>query len=297
MHRPLVRRVRPHMLDVRTLLERQIHDLVGHGTGDIDLMHGDCGLFGPQSASWKVHADFTTMMIGGIAALLMQMLHPGALAGVWDHSNFRHDMLGRLRRTAQFVAATTYGSTEEAERLITRVQTIHDRVSGVLPDGTPYSANDPDLLTWVHAAEVACFLEAYIRYRDPDFPIAEQDRYLAETAIVARRLGAEGVPATRAALDHYLRDIRPQLRSDARTREVSGALLKQSAPNAALVPVGTLMMQAGINLLPGWAARMHGLRTVPAPAIRAGVHGVGTLIRWALRDTSAKQAQRRVALG
>ncbi|WP_442678725.1 oxygenase MpaB family protein [Sphingomonas sp. ASY06-1R] len=283
------------MLDIRALLERQIHDMVGHGSGAIDLERGDIGLFGPQSASWKVHADFTTMMIGGIAALLLQMLHPGALAGVWDHSNFRHDMLGRLRRTAQFLAGTTYGSTEQAEQLIGHVCAIHDRVAGVLPDGTPYSANDPDLLTWVHAAEVACFLEAYLRYRDPDFPIAEQDRYLAETAIVAQRLGATGVPTTRAALDAYMIEVRPQLRVDARTREVARALLKQSAPNAALVPVGTLMMQGGIDLLPDWAARMHGLRTVPGPAIHAGVRGIGTLIRWALRDTSATQAQRRVA--
>ena len=269
--------------------------LVGHGSGDIDLQRGDSGLFGPQSAAWKVHADFTTMMIGGIAALLMQMLHPGALAGVWDHSNFRKDMLGRLRRTAQFIAGTTYGSTEQAERLIGRVQAIHDRVAGVLPDGTPYSANDADLLTWVHTAEVASFLAAYLRYRDPAFPVAEQDRYLAETAVIARRLGATSVPTTRAELDAYFQRMRPQLRSDARTREVSRALLTQPAPNPAMAPFGLLMMQGGIDLLPDWAAEMHGLRTTAAPAIRAGVRGVGSVIRWALRDSSARQARRRVA--
>ena len=93
------------MLDIRALLERQVHHLVGYGSGEIDLQRGDGGLFGPGSAAWKVHGDFTTMMIGGIAALLMQMLHPGALAGVWDHSNFRKDMLGRLRRTAGAIGA------------------------------------------------------------------------------------------------------------------------------------------------------------------------------------------------
>jgi uncharacterized protein (DUF2236 family) len=282
------------MLDIRRILERQVHMLVGFGAREVDLEKGDAGLFGPRSAAWTVHADFTTMMVGGVAALLMQMLHPGALAGVWDHSNFRHDMLGRLRRTAQFISGTTYGSTEQAERLIDRVRAIHDRVTGVLPDGRPYSANDPQLLTWVHAAEVSSFLAAYLRYRDPAFPLAEQDRYLAETAIIARRLGATGVPTTRVELDAYLLAVRSQLRSDARTFEVAQALLSQPAPSPALAPFGKLMLEAGIDLLPIWAVEMHGLRTAPRAAIRAGVQGVGTVMRWALRDSSAKRARRRV---
>src|SRR5690606_19920449 len=105
-------------------------------------------LFGPQSACWKVHGDFTSMLIGGVGALLLQMLHPLALAGVVDHSNFRQDMLGRLRRTGQFVAGTTYGNTADAERLIARVRQIHAAVSGLAPDGRPYAASDPHLLTW-----------------------------------------------------------------------------------------------------------------------------------------------------
>src|SRR3546814_10934185 len=95
------------------------------------------------------------------------MLHPGVLSGVCDHSNFRSDMLGRLRRTAQFISGTTYGSREQALALISRVKAIHDHVHGQLPDGTPYSAHDPDLLTWVHVTEVTSFLHSYVRYRDP----------------------------------------------------------------------------------------------------------------------------------
>src|SRR5438874_2425453 len=140
---------------LRQIIHGQVLALVGSGSGelDLDLPRGDPGLFGPESMVWRVHADFTSMMIGGVASLLMQMLHPSALAGVWDHSNFRQDMRGRLRRTAQFIAGTSYGARGEAERLIARVRAIHDRVTGVLPDGTPYSANDPALLTWVHVAE------------------------------------------------------------------------------------------------------------------------------------------------
>src|SRR5690349_8070536 len=103
------------------------------------LAHGDAGLFGPDSASWKVHGDLTSMMVGGVAALLLQMLHPVALAGVYDHSNFRDDRLGRLRRTARFIARTTYGSTEVAQNAIAQVQSIHARVRGFTADGIPYS--------------------------------------------------------------------------------------------------------------------------------------------------------------
>jgi uncharacterized protein (DUF2236 family) len=282
------------MIDPRNLLQAQVHQLVGFGTGDIDLDRGDVGLFGPGSAAWTVHGDFTAMMVGGVAALLLQMLHPGALAGVWDHSNFRHDMLGRLRRTAQFVAGTTYGSTDQAERLIARVRAIHGRVRGTLPDGTPYSADDPELLTWVHVAEVSSFLAAHLRYRDPRFAPAAQDRYLAETALIAERLGATGVPHDRAELARYLAARRQDLRVDDRTRQVARALLDQPPPSAALAPFTRLMLDAGVDLLPGWARDLHGLRAPPRRLVQAGVYGVGGLMRWALRDGSAQRAQRRV---
>lgn len=282
------------MIGFRRALERQVHRMIGFGSGEVDLDQGDAGLFGPDSAAWKIHADFTTMMVGGVAALLMQMLHPGALAGVWDHSDFRSDMLGRLCRTAQFISGTTYGSTEQAERLIARVQAIHDRVQGRLPDGTLYSANDPALLTWVHVAEVSSFLAAYRRYRDPAFSPAEQDRYYAETAQIAERLGARDVPASAAAVAAYFEAIRPQLRYDERTRAVAAALLSQSPAHPALAPFGRVLLQGGVGLLPAWAAEMHGIDTLPPIAIRTSVRGVGRVMRWALRDSSAKRARRRV---
>lgn len=269
--------------------------MVGFGSGEVDLDQGDAGLFGPESAAWKVHADFTTMMVGGVAALLMQMLHPAALAGVWDHSDFRADMLGRLRRTAQFVSGTTYGSTGQAERLIARVRAIHDHVRGALPDGSPYSANDPALLTWVHVAEVSSFLAAYLRYRDPHFPVAGQGRYFAETARIAERLGARGVPTSAASVAAYLDAVRAQLRADERTRTVAQALMSQSPGHPALAPFGQVMLKGGAELLPDWASQMHGIDRPPSIAIRAGVQGVGRVMRWVLRDSSAKRAQRRVA--
>lgn len=269
---------------LRNVIREHVHGLVGIRTSGTRHIRKDDGLFGRSSVCWKVHGDFTTMMIGGVAALLLQMLHPAAVAGVWDHSNFRHDMQGRLRRTAQFISGTTYGDTDQALRLIDRVRTIHDRVRGVLPDGTPYSANDPALLTWIHVAEVSSFLKAYVRYRDPLLPHSEQDRYFAEVSEIAVLLGAEAVPRTRQEVSEYLRTSRADLRFDRRTRQVADALLKQPASSLALAPFQRLVLDAGVDLLPDWAAEMHGLRIAPLrrPAIRASAIGVGSVLRWAL---------------
>ena len=145
------------MASIRTMIEAQVLGLTGMALKEIDFEHpkGEPGLFGPQSAIWQVHGDFTSMLCGGVSALLLQMLHPLALAGVWDHSNFREDIFGRLRRTSQFISATTFGTTVDAERLIAKVQGIHLRVSGQDKDGTPYQASDPALLTWVTSPNAA----------------------------------------------------------------------------------------------------------------------------------------------
>jgi uncharacterized protein (DUF2236 family) len=208
-------------------------------------------------------------------------------------------MQGRLRRTARFIAGTTYGSTDEATALIAHVQKIHDTVHGTLPDGTPYSANDPDLLTWIHVAEVSQFLAAYLRYRDPDLSGADQDRYYAETAIVAQKLGATDVPKTRAAVEAYLRRVRPQLLYDHRTREVARALLEQPA-SPAIAPFMRLNFQAAEDLLPRWAAEMHGFKVAPVsrPAVRAAARSLGVVLRWALNNSVEIRARKRaVELG
>lgn len=269
-----------------------MHTLVGVAPGGprAARRRRDDGLFGPDSVSWKVHGDFTSMMIGGVGSLLLQMLHPGALAGVWDHSNFRADMAGRLRRTAQFVSATTYGSTDEAMRAIGRVRVIHDRVHGTTPDGAAYRANDPELLAWVHVAEVRCFLAAHLRYRNPQLSRLDQNRYFAETAVVARHLGATSVPTTGADVEEYLTAMRPKLRWDRRTRRVASALLGQAAPSPALSPFRSVMLDAGVDLLPPWAADMHGFTASQRRrrATRAGAMGVGAILRWSMRADAAR---------
>ena len=154
---------------------------------------GDAGLFGPDSVAWTVHADIS-MLVGGISALMLQALHPLAAAGVVEHSRYRTEPMRRLSRTASFVAATTFGSTQVAEGVIAEVRAVHRRVEGIAPDGRFYSAQDPELLRWVHVAEVSSFLRAHRRYHP--FPLRgpDLDRYFAETAIVAEKLGATDVP-------------------------------------------------------------------------------------------------------
>jgi uncharacterized protein (DUF2236 family) len=242
-------------------------------------------MFGPHSMVWRVHGDVTTMMVGGVAALLLQMLHPAVLAGVWDHSSFRGDMLGRLRRTARFIAVTTYGSAEDAEAMIAKVRDVHTRVKGTLPDGTPYAADDPHLLAWVHVTEAVSFLDAWIRYAEPDMSRADQDRYFAEFARIAEALGTECVPRSRAEADALIAAMLPELVVDARTREVARMVLDQPAPNLAVKPFQALTFQAAIDLLPDWARRMHGLRSpgFAMPAVRIGTRSIAGTLRWAFR--------------
>ena len=243
------------------------------------------GLFGPSAVAWRVHGDVTSMMVGGIAGLLLQMLHPAVLAGVWDHSNFRADMHGRLRRTARFIALTTYGSRIEAEAVIDRVRRIHGQVRGTLPDGTPYAANDPALLAWVHVTEATSFLNGWIRYGEPRMTGSDQDRYFAEMARVAEALGADPIPHSRAEARALIRRMQPQMRSDARTREVADFVLHQRAPNRMAEPLQALTMQAAVDLLPPWAQRMHGLTNplLGVPLVRAGTLGVARTLRWAFQ--------------
>lgn len=285
---------------IRRRIESQIIGLTGLALGQLDFENpkGDPGLFGPDSVTWKVHGDFTSMMIGGVAALLLQMLHPLALSGVWDHSNFRADMLGRLRRTGQFISGTTYGTRKDADWLIDKVRAIHLQVVGTTPDGRPYAASDPALLTWVHVVEVSCFLQAHLRYLNPRLSGEDQDRYYAEIALVAERLGALNVPKSRLEVAEYLEAMRPQLRCDERCLEVVRILLRAPAPSAMAKPFGVLMMQAGIDLLPDWASAMLGLHQRPwqRRVVRDLVWRVAPLLRWAMRNGAVHRARRRMGL-
>lgn len=283
---------------IRQRIERQVLNLTGLSLGRLDLEAplGDPGLFGPDSISWQVHADFTSMLVGGISALLLQALHPLALAGVWDHSNFRQDMLGRLRRTGQFISGTTFGSLADANWLIEKVRTIHLQVTGTALDGRAYAASDPELLTWVHVAETSSFLSAHLRYKNPGLSEADQDRYYAEIATVAERLGAIEVPRSCAQVAAYLQRMQAHLVYDERVEEVVRLLLAAPAPSLLAKPIGALMTRAGFDSLPDWAAHLLQLSHGPTQRrlTRFAVLRCAAILRWAVRDGSAQRARRRV---
>src|SRR3954452_22274760 len=216
---------------------------------------GDAGLFGPDSVTWTIHAD-GTMFVGGIAALMLQSLHPRAAAGLADHRRFRDDPLRRLSRTGSFVAASTYAATPVAEQLIAIVRQIHTHVRGTTPDGVPYSATDPDLVTWVHVAEVTSFLRAHRRYHPFPFRGADLDRYYAETAVVARKLGGADVPASRAEMHDYFVRVRPELRLGQHASEMMAFLRQPIERDPVTHAVHALFIAAAIDLLPGWAREM-----------------------------------------
>ena len=243
----------------------------------------DPGLFGPASVAWRVHGD-AAMLIGGLRALLLQTLHPLAMAGVADHSDYRHDPWGRLHRTGRFVGGTTFGNTPTAERLIEQVRVIHDRVTGTAPDGRPYSANDPHLLLWVHATEVDSFLRAYRRYGEGRLTDAECDRYVAEMADLGRRLGVEDPPLSVADLDACLESFRRECAFGSQAREAVRFLVVPPVPLALRGAYGVIAAGA-VGLLPRWARSMMWLPMPPLfdplavrPSALAVTRGIGWLM-------------------
>src|SRR5919109_1265651 len=224
-----------------------------------------------------------------------------ARPGVADHSNYREDPLGRLARTSSFVIGTTYGSTEVAEHLIGVVKKVHRRVVGTTPDGVPYSASDPDLVTWVHTTEASSFLRAHQRF--VPFPVRGEaaDRYFHETAIVAEKLGATWVPRSRVAVRGYFRDVRHELAVGDQGREairlITTPIRSRSNPMVALAH--QTLIQAAIGLLPPWARDLAGLRqptVVDWGMVRPATHLLMTTLRFAGGEPAPLvQARRRCA--
>lgn len=276
---------------VRRALVRQIRSTFNdQARGEKPVPASDDALFPRGSVIRRVHGDVTTMMVGGIAALLTQMLHPKALGGVWDHSGVADDQLGRLRRTARFIAVTTFGHRDSAMAAISKVKAIHEQVSGTLPDGTDYRATDPMLLAWVHVAGAINFLDGWRRYAEPRMSRADQDIYFAESGEIARLLDADPVPRTRAEAEKLIRQFRGELRADDRSRAFRDLVLNAPAPSLGEAPVQKLVMTAAVDLMPPFAREMHGLeRPLLPPIVRGATFGVAQTIRWAFAGETYRQ--------
>jgi len=268
---------------VRRALVRQVRRTFNdQAKGEKPVPASDDALFPRGSVIRRVHGDVTSMMVGGIAALLTQMLHPKALGGVWDHSGVAEDQLGRLRRTARFIATTTYAQRDSAMAAIGKVKSIHEQVSGTLTDGTEYRATDPWLLAWVHVAGAINFLDGWRRYGEPHMSLADQDTYFAESGEIARLLDADPVPQTRAEAEKLIADFRAELRADDRSRAFRDLVLDAPVQSLTQAPVQALIMNAAIDLMPPFAREMHGLgRPALPPMLRRATFGLASTIRWA----------------
>jgi len=224
----------------------------------------DDGFFGPASVTWRVTADLSAP-VAGLRSLLMQALHPLAMAGVDQHSDWRRDPVGRLAATSAYEATVTYGDRASATRVAQRVRAIHTRVRGVdQVTGQPYAAGDPALLLWVHAALVDSALAASTLFGTP-LAAADADAYVGEMRIAAELLGVprEIIPASVAELEQYVADVRPELRGTPAAAESMGYLLDPAGLDSDIAELWQDIREAAIAALPDWARREYGY---PAPA-------------------------------
>jgi uncharacterized protein (DUF2236 family) len=240
--------------------------------------------FPEGSAIRRVHGD-ASMFVGGIRALLMQSLHPLAMAGVMDHSGFEGDPWGRLQRTSYFLAVTTFGAASDAEKMVAAIRKVHETVVGTAPDGRPYSASDPHLLGWVHVAEIESFLAAHQRYGARPLDQAGRDEYVDQAARVAEALGVVDPPRSEADLFDALADYRPELEgTPAARRTARFLLLNPPLPVLARAPYGGLAASA-VSLMPLWTRRQLRLPHLPVTErvlVRAAGTALTGTIRWAM---------------
>jgi len=236
----------------------------------------DLGLFGPGSVTWKLH-DEPILWLAGLRSLYLQALHPRAMAGVAQNSDFREDPWRRLIRTSNYIGAVVFGTTAQARAAGARVRALHARLRAVDPrTGEFFRIDEPDLLRWVHVSEVESFLTTAVRAGVALTP-AEIDRYYAEQLRAAALVGLDPatVPDSAAAVAGYYERMRPEL---AITRDSADAFVFLSAPpmpyRLGLTPVRlayTGIAALAVGLLPAWARRMYGLPGLPTTDLSAGL--------------------------
>jgi uncharacterized protein (DUF2236 family) len=269
-------------------------DVEGSQTGEPNVRGGDPGLFGPGSVTWRVHSD-PLMGVAGLRAILLQTLHPVAIEAVDQHSGYQHDPWGRLARTAEYIGVVTYGTAMEAMLAGSRVRAVHARISGRTSAGVEYTADDPQLLAWVHSCLVASFLEITTR-GGLALTGAEQDAYIKEQVRAAMLVGLEPdeVPHDRAGIVDYFRAIRPALQCTGAARRAAGIVVAPPLPVKIALTTPARPTWAGVAglafaSLPPWARRLYALPELPGAAgltDTAATVGLRTL-RTALKGVQA----------
>lgn len=247
----------------------------------------EAGFFLPGDAPWVVHRDFATL-VGGIRALLLQALHPGALGGVAQHSRYEEDPLGRLSGTIRWLTVTTFGSVTAVRNEAGRVNGMHNRVRGKYQTNegseVAYRAADPDLLLWVHVAFMDSFLRAHQNYSRAKIP-GGADSYVGLWSKSVAPLGLDSAPMTEAELKSTLESFRPKLRVDQKTLSVIRWIKKAPLPRAAK-PVYGLLFQAALASLPSELRQMIGIRSLPLWALRPVVTNLLALGRFSIGPDS-----------
>ncbi len=229
-----------------------------------------------------VHGDLSSMLVGGIASLFFQMLHPHAMAGVAQHSRYQQDPLGRLLQTANFIGATTYGPKEAAYASIERVHAVHIVVRGVADDGVAYDANDPHLLAWVHAAESSMFLTGYRYFGKRRISRQDCNDYVREMSQLANDLGADNPPTTLDELNQQLEEFRPELRLSKDGADARDFLRDGFVDGRIQKLVYRLLVRSALDLLPPWALSMLGAKRHSWPVrqlTKVATHVVSKMVR------------------
>lgn len=258
----------------------------GSRTSDGDSDGDDVGLFGPDSVTWQLHAD-PVMWVAGVRALYLQALHPRAVRGVVQNSDIRRDSWGRLIRTADFVGVRTYGTREEAERAGLRVRRIHALLRATDPvSGERYRIDDPDLLRWIHCAEVGSYLSVA---RRAGFPLTDElaDRYLDEQRRSAELVGLvpESVPGSLAEMDRYFFEVRSELANSDEAQDVYDFLRRPPVP--ILLALGREVIwrqiaELAYAALPRWAKDLYGHRGLPSAVAKPGLKALRLVAATAL---------------
>lgn len=240
----------------------------------------DVGLFGPGSVTWRVHEE-PILFLAGLRSLYLQALHPRAVAAVVQNSDYKTDPWGRLVRTSTYVATTIYGTTAEAEAAGRRVRALHARLRATDPrTGTRFRIDEPDLLRWVHVAEVESFVST-ARRAGVSLTDADVDAYYTEQRRAAALVGLDPatVPGTAAEVADYYRQIRPEL---GMTRDAARTLVFLTAPplpwRLGLTPVRLAYLgvaATAFGLLPPWARRMYGALGLPTTDVSADLSARG----------------------
>jgi uncharacterized protein (DUF2236 family) len=260
----------------------------------------DDGLFGPGSVAWRVSTDLASP-IAGLRSLMIQALHPLAMAGVDQHSDWRRDPVGRLAATSAYVATVSFGEQAAAQQAAARVRRIHEHVQGTdTVTGRPYAAGDPALLLWVHAALVDSALAAGQLFGTPLSP-GDSDRYVAEMAVAAELVGVPRalVPASAAALDQYIASVRPELQCTQAATESMAYLLDPPGLDPDIAEIWQDVRDGAIAALPSWAREMYGYRSPGplTPGRRTEIRqALGVLDAVFLGEPGVLEARQRIAL-